>query len=173
LEEAREYAQAIAVWQEIRALDPGASAAESSLERLRELQRQEIAARKAALIGQAQSAFAGYDLDRTRQLLTQAKAEFPADPEILQLEKALDERSNLRSKALRLIAEAQKHFEKKKWEQGGASMKSAAESVPADSLVRQQAVSVMLQGAESALSQDWQSAESLVSRLAQLDPESP
>jgi tetratricopeptide (TPR) repeat protein len=173
LEEAREYAQAIAVWQEIRALDPSASAAEVSLERLRELQRQELAARKAALIAQAQNTFADYDLDRTRELLRQAKAEFPADPEILQLEKTLDERSNLRAKALRLIAEAQKLFEKKKWEQGGASMQSAAESVPADSLVRQHAVSAMLQAAESAVSGEWQSAENLVGRVAQLDPSSP
>lgn len=173
LEQAREYAQAIAVWQEIRALDPGASAAESSLERLRELQRQELVARKAALIGQAQSTFADYELERTRQLLTQAKAEFPADPEILQLENALDERSNLRSRALRLIAEAQRLFEKRKWEQGGASIQSAAESVPADSLVRQHAVSAMLQAAESAVSLEWQSAESLVGRVAQLDPSSP
>ena len=132
-------------------MDPGASEAEISLERLRELQQKELAARKAALIEQAQTALAAYDLERTREFLTQAKAEFPADPEILLMEKALDERSNARANALRLVAGAQKLFEKKKWDQGGASIQSAAESARADLLVRQKAVSAMLQAAESAL----------------------
>jgi eukaryotic-like serine/threonine-protein kinase len=173
LEESRQYAQAIKVWQEIKSLDPGGSEAEVCLERLRELLQKELAARKAALIEQAQTALAAYNLERTGELLTQAKAEFPTDPDILLVERALDERANARANALRLVAGGQELFEKKKWDQGGASIQSAAESARADLLVRQKAVSAMLQAAESALLLEWQSAEILAGRVAQLDPSSP
>src|SRR5206468_7098447 len=54
LEEGREYADAIATWEQIKALDPHFPQAETSLERLRGLQHQELAARKATLVGQLQ-----------------------------------------------------------------------------------------------------------------------
>jgi hypothetical protein len=173
LEESRQYAQAIEVWQEIKAMDPGASATKSSLERLRELEQQELAARKATLVGQIQSVLGAYDLERIPQVLTQAKAEFPGDPEILELETAAHERSNTRAKNLKLIAEGQKLFEQKKWDNGAASIQSAAELGRTDLVVQQHAVSALLQGSESALPLEWQSAENLIGLAGQLDPSSP
>ena len=72
------------------------------------------------------------------------------------------ERASTRAKALKLIAEGQKLVEKKKWDQGAESIKRRRKSGRADLPVRQQAVSALLQAAESALSLDWKSAESLI-----------
>jgi TolA-binding protein len=172
LEEARQYAQAIDLWLEIKGLDPGYSSPEISLTRLRDLQRQALAARKASLIGQTVSALTAYELERVPELLSQVKAEFPSDSEVLELEKASNELSDSRTKALSLIAEAQKVFAKNKWSKGTATIQNAVDSGPADLLVRQQAVSALLHAANSALSTEWQSAESLVNLTAQLDPSS-
>jgi hypothetical protein len=172
LEEARQYTQAIDVWLEVKGLDPGDSAPEISLTRLRELQRQALAARKTTLIGQTVSALTAYELERVPELLSQVKSEFPSDSEVLELEKASNELSDSRTKALSLIAEAQKLFAKNNWSKGTATIQNAVDSGPADLLVRQQAVSALLHATDSALSTEWQSAESLVDLAAQLDPRS-
>jgi eukaryotic-like serine/threonine-protein kinase len=172
LEEAGQYTQAIDVWLEIRGLDPGNSALEISLTRLRELQGQALAARKTTLIGQTVSALTAYELERVPELLSQVKAEFPSDSEVLDLEKASNELSDSRTKALILIAEAQKLFAKNKWSKGAATIQNAVDSGPADPLVHQQALSAVLHAADSALSTEWQSAENLVDLAAQLDPRS-
>ena len=129
-------------------------------------------ARKATLVGELEEAFAAYDFDQASQLLTQAKAEFSRDPQILGLEKALDERASNRARALKLIAEGQTFFEKRKWEKGRESLQSAVESAQGDLSVRQQAISAAIQAAESALVVDWQSAGKLADLIAQLDSSS-
>ena len=172
LEESGQYARAIDAWQEIRTLDPGAAAAGVSIDRLRELERQGIAARKEAIVGQVQRALAAYDLDQLPELFAKAKIEFPADAKIVELEKTANERSSARARALSLVVEGQKLLEKKKWDKGLAPVQSAVESVPGDLLVRHRAASVLLQAAESALPAEWQSAENLAGRAAQIDPSS-
>jgi eukaryotic-like serine/threonine-protein kinase len=172
LEEARQYTQAIEVWLEIKGLDPGDPTTEISLTRLRELERQAVAARKTTLIGQTQIALTAYELGRVPELLNQVKAEFPSDSDILELEKASNELSDSRTKALSLIAEAQKLFAKNKWSKGAATIQNAVDSAPTDPLVRQQAVSALLRAADSALSAEWLSAENLVDLAAQLEPRS-
>ena len=173
LEESRQYAQAIELWQEIGRSDPGSAASESSLERLRGLQRKEAAAGKAAIIDRTQGALAAYDLEQIPDLLTQAKAEFPSDPQILELEKTAVERSTTRAKALKQVTEAEKLFAQRNWQEGVASTQAAVESAHADLLIRQQAVSALTRAAESALLVEWQSAENLVRLVSQLDPSSP
>ena len=172
LEEAREYSQAIQTWEEVKSLDPHFPLTETFLERLRGVRQQELVARKATLVGRLEVAFATYDLDQAAQLLTQAKAEFSTDPQILGLEKALDERASNRARALKLIAEGQTFFEKRKWEKGRESLQSAVESAQGDLSVRQQAISAAIQAAESALVVDWQSAGKLADLIAQLDSSS-
>ena len=172
LEESRQFAQAIHVWKEIKGLDPHFSATEASLERLRGLQRQELEARKAALMGQAQEFLAAHDLEAAAELLAQAKSEFPDDPQVAELEKSIEERASTRTRALNLIAEGRRLVEKKKWDKGAESLQKAAEVGSADLPVRQEAVSALLQAAESATSLDLQSAESVVDLAARLDPSS-
>ncbi|MGA8311177.1 MAG: hypothetical protein WB755_14180 [Terriglobales bacterium] len=172
LEESRQYAQAIHVWKEIKGLDPRFSATEASLERLRGLQRQELEARKVALMGQAQEFLAAHDLEAAAELLAQAKSEFPDDPQVAELEKSIEERASTRTRALNLIAEGRRLVEKKKWDKGAESLQKAAEVGSADLPVRQEALSALLQAAESATSLDLRSAESVVDLAARLDPSS-
>ncbi len=172
LEESRQFAEAIKVWEEIRGLDPHFSATERSLEQLRGLQRQELEARKVALIGQAQDLLAAHDLEAASELLAQMKSEFPDDPQVAELETSIEQRASTRTKALNLIAEGRKLVEKKKWDKGAESLQQAAEVGSADLPVRQEAVSALLQAAESATSLDLRSAESVVDLAARLDPSS-
>jgi serine/threonine-protein kinase len=172
LEDSRQFAQAIHAWKEIKGLDPHFSATEASLERLRGLQRQELEARKVALVSQAQEFLAGHDLEAAAELLAQAKSEFPDDSQVAELEKSIEERASTRTKALNLIAEGRRLVEKKKWDKGAESLQKAAEVGSADLPVRQEAVSALLQAAESATSLDLRSAESVVDLAARLDPSS-
>jgi serine/threonine-protein kinase len=172
LEESRQFGEAIKVWEEIRGLDPHFSATERSLEQLRGLQRQELEARKVALIGQAQDLLAAHDLEAASELLAQVKSEFPDDPQVAELETSIEQRASTRTKALNLIAEGRKLVEKKKWDKGAESLQQAAEVGSADLPVRQEAVSALLQAAESATSLDLRSAESVVDLAARLDPSS-
>jgi serine/threonine protein kinase len=170
LEQSQQYAPATTAWEKIRALDPQFAGAELSLARLRGLQHQQRDARREKLIGQGQSALAAFDLDRLPEILTQARAEFPGDPKVLDLERALKLRGKLRAKALQFIAEGQKLFEKKKWEKGSESIQESVEVEAADLPVRKQAVSVLLQAAELALPAALGAAEDLANQAARLDP---
>ncbi len=173
LEESRQYEQAIEVWQEVKSLDPQSSATEASLGRLRGLQRQELETRKIAVIGQAQDLLGSHDLEGASGLLRQAKVEFPNDPKVAELERVIEERANIRAKALKLIAEGQKFFEKKKWDKGAELLQKAVEAGGDDSPVRQQAVSALLNAAQSLTSLDPRLAEGLLGQAVRVDPSSP
>ena len=130
LEQSQQYSEAIAAWEQIRTLDPQfaeAASSRSSLERLRELRQKQIDELREKLIGQAQSALAAFDLGRLPELLTQTKAEFSDDRQVLDLEKAFDDRQKIRSTAIQLIVEGQKLFEKKKWGKGLGSIQNSLE----------------------------------------------
>ncbi len=172
LEESKQYAQAIEVWKKIQVLDPYFSETAQSIDRLNGLQRQELEARRVALIDQTQKFIAAHNLEAASELLTQSKTQFPDDPQVLKLAETLQERTSVRTKALNLIAEGQKSVGKKQWDQGAKLLQKAAEVADADPPIREQAVSALLQAAGSATSFDLRSAENVANAAARLAPTS-
>ena len=121
------------------------------------------------MIGQAQSALAAFDLGRLPELLTQTKAEFSDDRQVLDLEKAFEERKKIRSTAIQLIVEGQKLFEKKKWGKGLGSIQNSLEVAAGDPVVREKALSTVVEAAEMALPVDLAAADDLVNQAERID----
>ena len=108
---------------------------------------------------------------RPRQCCGQAQREFPGENKFADLDNRIREAVKLRAKAQKLLAPAEKAFEKSQWEKGFSSLKRGCETAPEDPVVRKQAIDQLTRAFDLALKADWQSANSLLIHAEELRPD--
>jgi eukaryotic-like serine/threonine-protein kinase len=173
LEEAKKYEEATGQWDLLRSVHAQHPELDNNLSRVRKLAEQARAAAKAEWIRGVQAALASADYDRVLDLINHAKTKFGGDREVSDFEKKLQEGLKLRTKAQKIIADAHAALGKKKWEKAAGYLQRACEVAGADRPVREHALAELLEGCEAALDVDSPSAEMLLARAAEIQPDSP
>jgi tetratricopeptide (TPR) repeat protein len=173
LEEAKKYEEAIQPWNLLRSVHPQYPELDSSLGRVTKLAEQARSAEKSEWIRSTQAALASADYRRVADLLRLGKGKFPGDRVVSECEKKLLEGFQLRDKAQKIIADGRAAFGKKKWEKGAGYLTRASEVAPGDPSVQEQILSEFLEGCEAAIEMDCPSAEMLLARVAEIQPNSP
>ena len=106
-------------------------------------------------------------------LLSLGKTKFPSAREVSEFEKKLQDGLKLREKAKKIIADGRAALGKKKWEKGAGYLARARESATHDPVVQELVIGELLEGCEAAIEVDCPSAEMLLARVAEIQPNSP
>src|SRR5215472_17602119 len=170
LEDGKKYEDAIEQWNRIRGLHPQYPDLGRNLERVTKLAEQAREAERADWIRSTQAALASADYARVSELLALRQAKFPGDREASDCEKKLRDGLKLREKAQKVIADGRAALSKKKWEKAASYLTRARELAPADPVVQEHVVSELLEGCEAALEIDCASAEMLLGKAAEIQP---
>ena len=138
-EETKHYDEALTHWDALQAVYPQYPDLSRNVERLKKLSEEELAAKKAEQarrlaeqIQRVESIIASGDLEQAEAVLRQAQQDFPGESKFADLDNRIREAVKLRAKAQKLLAPAEKAFEKSQWEKGFASLKRGCETAPED-----------------------------------------
>jgi hypothetical protein len=173
LEEAKTYEEAVQQWNGLRSVHPQYPELDSNLGRVAKLAEQARAAERAEWIRSTQAALASADYGRAGDLLSLGKKKFPGDRNVSECEEKLQDGLKFRDKAQKIIADGRAALGKKKWGKGAGYLTRACEVAPGDSSVQEQVVAELLEGCEAAVEVDYPSAEMLLARVAEIQPNSP
>jgi Protein kinase domain len=172
LEEAKKYKQAMRQWTILRSIHGQYPGLDHNLGRVTRLHEEALATARSACIRRIQDALFSADYDRVARLLVEAKQEFSTGPELLDLEKKLQQGLKLRIQAQQIIADGHKAVEKGEWEKAAAYLTGARDLAGRDPAVREQVLRELLGACEAALENDWQPAEMLLALATELHPNS-
>jgi eukaryotic-like serine/threonine-protein kinase len=170
LEEAKKYDEGVRQWSLLRNVYPQYPELDSNLGRVTQLAEQARADAKAGWIRSVQAALASADYDRAADLLGQGRSKFPGDRELSEFEKKLQDGLKLRAKAQKIVADGRAALGKKKWEKAAGYLTRACEIAAGDPAIQEQVLNELLEGCEAALEVDSTSAEMLLARAAQIQP---
>src|SRR6201993_379677 len=173
LEDAKKYEEATARWNTVRGIYPQYPELDRQLGRVAKLAEQARTAEKWEWIRSTQAAFASADYGRVADLLSLGKTKFPSAREVSEFEKKLQDGLKLREKAKKIIADGRAALGKKKWEKGAGYLARARESATHDPVVQELVIGELLEGCEAAIEVDCPSAEMLLARVAEIQPNSP
>jgi tetratricopeptide (TPR) repeat protein len=173
LEEAKKYEEAIGQLNLLRRVHPQYPELDSDLGRVTQLAEQARAAAKSEWIRGVEGALASADYGRAAELLSEGQSKFAGGREVSELEKKLQDGLKLRAKAQKFIADGRTALGKRKWEKAAGYLMRACEIAADDRAVQEQVFSELLQGCEAALEVDRPSAEMLLARATQIEPNSP
>ncbi len=147
---------------------PGLSFEIERVGRRREQQLRSVA--KARRIEQIDASLGSSDHSRALELLQQAKAEFPNDVELAELEKLARQGMQRSEGALQLLAQGQDQLAKGRFDNGLESLRKAYELDRRNPAVREVLLESLLERARSVLDTDWRSAEMLAQQALDLEP---
>jgi eukaryotic-like serine/threonine-protein kinase len=173
LEDAKKYEEATARWNTVRGIYPQYPELDRQLARVAKLAEQARTAEKWEWIRGTQAALASADYGRVADLLSLGKTKFPSAREVSEFEKKLQDGLKLREKAKKIIADGRAALGKKKWEKGAGYLARARESAIHDPVVQELVIGELLEGCEAAIELDCPSAEMLLARVAEIQPNSP
>ncbi|PYX47616.1 MAG: hypothetical protein DMG83_04090 [Acidobacteria bacterium] len=173
LEDAKKYEEANARWNTVRGIYPQYPELDRQLGRVAKLAEQARTAEKWEWIRSTQAALASADYDRVADLLSLGKTKFSSAREVSEFEKKLQDGLKLREKAKKIIADGRAALGKKKWEKGAGYLARARESATHDPVVQELVIGELLEGCEAAIEVDCPSAEMLLARVAEIQPNSP
>ena len=173
LEDAKKYEEATARWNTVRGIYPQYPELDRQLGRVAKLTEQARTAEKWEWIRSTQAALATADYSRVADLLSLGKTKFPSAREVSEFEKKLQDGLKLREKAKKIIADGRAALGKKKWEKGAGYLARARESATHDPVVQELVIGELLEGCEAAIEVDCPSAEMLLARVAEIQPNSP
>ncbi len=176
-EETKHYDEALTHWDALQAVYPQYPDLNRNVERLKKLAEEEVAAKRAEQIRRlaeeiqrVESTIASGDLEQAETVLRQAQQEFSGESKLADLDTRIREAVKLRAKAQKLLAPAEKAFEKSQWEKGFSSLKRGCETAPEDPVVHKSAIDQVTRAFDLALKADWQSANSLLIHAEELRP---
>src|SRR5262249_32053996 len=136
------------------------------------LREQARSAAKASALQNVLSALISGDYGRAGSVLVEAKREFPGERELADLERKLQDALKLRAKAQKPLADARKAFGKQQWEKGVEYVRRACEMASQDVAIRDEARTLLLDAADSALPTDLAATEMLFAQASSLQPSS-
>ncbi len=171
-EDAKHYDQALTHWDALQAVYPQYPDLKSNIERLKKLSEADLAAKKAEQVRQLENIIASGDLEQAGTILRQVQQEFPADRNLADLGIQIQDAIERRARAQKLLAPAERAFEKSQWEKGIMSLKRGCESAPQDPVVRKQAIEQLARAFDLALKRNWQTADVLIQHAEDLRPDS-
>jgi serine/threonine-protein kinase len=170
-EERGQFTDALAQWEILRTIYspyPGLSLEIDRLGKRRE--QQERAEAKARWVKQIDQSMGLGDYDRALSLLRQAGEEFPADAELAELEKLIQQGKERGGEALRMLAEGQQMLAAGRFKEGLEALRGAHHQDERNSAIRRALLGALTERARTLVDTDWRAAEPLVQEALDLDP---
>jgi eukaryotic-like serine/threonine-protein kinase len=107
------------------------------------------------------------------ELLQQTLTEFPGHRDLSELETLLHKETARRSDAQAKLNQAQKFMQTAAWNDAAELLKEAFNTAERIPRVREAVLKAFLEGAQAAVATDWRSAELLIARVSDLQPDYP
>jgi serine/threonine-protein kinase len=173
-EELGQFNEALAQWEILRTIYsqyPGLAFEVERVMKRRDLQSREEA--KARWVQQVDGHLESGDYSRAASLLESALAEFPGDPELVEVEKVVRQALDVREQAQRLLAESQELCAQQKFEDGINALRRAHSMDLHNPVVRAVLLDTLAERARAVLETDWHSAEGFIGEALELDPGHP
>jgi eukaryotic-like serine/threonine-protein kinase len=161
-EEAKHYQEALKCWQAVGSIHGQYPDLGRQLEKVKKLHDDAREASRAEWISKLEGMLASGEFEQAIGALRTAQQEFPSDRQLGSFETRIEDALKLRAKAEKLLAGAEKAFNKSQWTKGAESLERTCEAAPQDLLIRRLAIELLTHAFNSALKADWQSANSLL-----------
>jgi len=174
LEDRGLFAEALDKWEILQSIYPKYPALDFELERVRK--RREAKDRqqaKAVWVDRIDRCRQSGEYDRALTLIADAIQEFPNDPELLTLEKAVRQGLERAADSQRLVEEGRAAWRDGKYDEGLRLFRQANEKDPASATARTALLDALIAAARNRIDSNWQQADQLLQQAQELDPGNP
>ncbi len=171
-EASHDYEAAMRSWAGIAELGIAHPDAEISIARLRKLQEDARAAKKAAWIASVREALGKFDLNGASSLLTDALREFSGDPQLTELSLSRDKLIKGRQDGLSLLSKANGEFKALRWKSGAELIERSLQAASGDPAISGPAFDAALLGCRQAMPISLQESQVLLEQAATMRPDS-
>src|SRR5580700_276985 len=173
-EEQAAFGDALNDWEILRTIYSQYPGLTFEVERLQKRRDQQSRIEtRTQLIEQIDSCLHSSDYARALDLLREAAAEFPSDPELAELEKLAHDGVKRKAEAQRLMTEGQELFAQHKSADGIKLLREAYELDENNSLSRAVLANALVEQARATVENDWREAEKLAREALDLNPGHP
>jgi serine/threonine protein kinase len=173
-EEQAAFGDALNDWEILRTIYSQYPGLTFEVERLQKRRDQQIRIEsKTRLVEQLDTCLHSSDYVRALDLLREAAAEFPSDPELAELEKLAHDGVKRKAEAQRLMTEGQELFAQHKSADGIKLLREAYELDENNSLSRAVLANALVEQARATVENDWREAEKLAREALDLNPGHP
>ena len=169
-EEQGQYGEALAQWEILKTIYspyPGLNVEIDRVVKRRDLQVRSSA--KARWVEQIDLHLESGEYAKANELLELAKAEFPQDSELGELERLVSQGVTRASEALDLLAQGQALCAAKQFEEGMEVLTRAQQLDDRNPVIRAVLVSTLAEHARSLVDTDWRAAEPFIQKALDLD----
>ena len=173
-EEQGAYSDALNDWEILRTIYNQYPGLTFEVERLQKRRDQQARIEsKTRLVEQIDICLHSSDYARALDLLQSAAAEFPSDPELMELDKLAQDGVKRKAEAHRLMTEGQDQIAQQKAADGLKLLRAAYELDENNSLARAVLANALVEQAHSIVETDWREAEKLAKEALDLNPAHP
>ena len=170
-EERGQFQEALAQLEILRSVYGQQPGLEFEIERVQKRRDQQLREQaKARWVEQIDQCIASGDYARAADLLESTTAEFPADAELAELEKVVQQAMEVRQQAQKLLAEGQALCGAQRYEEGLELLRRAHLMDLNSPICRGVLLSALLERARGLIDSDWHAAEPLVAQAVELEP---
>ncbi len=170
-EEKGQYIEALDQWQILKSIHERQPGLAFEIERL--VKRKDQQTRqdsKARWVQQTDKYLEGGDYDRAAKTVQNALAEFPNEPELLELDKLVRKNQERAKQALDLLDRAREHAEKSNVDASLDSLRLASELDPRNTVIRTVLINTLLEQARRTIDSTPDAADAAVQEILHLDP---
>jgi serine/threonine-protein kinase len=170
-EERGQFNEALDQWQILKSIHekhPGLAFEIQRLGKRRDQQAHENA--KSRWVEQTDKHLERGDYERARQSVESALAEFPGDPELLELEKLVHKNRDRGQQALELLEKAHQARERGDQQESIDALRQAKDLDPRSTVIRTVYVNSLLDQARSVVDKDWVAADTTLQEVLSIEP---
>src|SRR5215471_18224843 len=170
-EERGNYAEALGQWEILKTIYARYPGLDFEINRIRQRRDQQVLAdAKARWVQQIDWLLANGESARASELLKSASAEFPEDPELLELAKLVDQATSRTAEAQTLLAEGQDLCAHERLSEGIEVLRRAHALDERNAVIAAALTGRLVEQARIRLDSDWQTAGDLAQQALHLDP---
>ena len=170
-EERGQFSEALQQWETLRTIYSQYPGLSFEIERLTKRRDQQSRSEsKARWVAEFDRQMESRDFNGALELLRKAQAEFPNDPELLELQELVRRSVDRAAEAERLLAEGQQLCAQRRFEEGLEALRRASQIDQRHPAIRAAMINALLDQARLILDSDWRAAETLVQQALELDP---
>jgi len=170
-EERGQYADALSQWEILKTIYSQYPGLDFEVERVRRRRDQQLRSdAKAKWVEQIDWLLGAGDYASAGERLRSAAAEFPDDPELMELEKLATQAASRAAEAQKLLVEGQDAAAERRFAEAIEILRRAHQIDDRNSVIRAALTGTLLEHARNSLDPDWRLAGELAQQAIQLDP---
>ncbi|HEY1341441.1 MAG TPA: protein kinase [Bryobacteraceae bacterium] len=171
-EDRAHYADALGQWEIVRTIYPQYRGLDFEVERVRHRHEHQLRSdAKAKWVERIDWKITAADYGGAVELARCALAEFPEDPELLELVKLADQELSRAEEAQRLLSQAEELRGQQRFAEAAQLLRSAHEADSGNAQIRAALAGALAAEARASVNSDWRTAGALIEEALRFDPE--